>query len=111
MIGACALALLCQGQQFEQGDPGAFCAQQGVVVRAEVGGLDRKAEAHEAAIGHDDVARPLRRVTDRQDLEASAVQRMGGVGHLDVFGIGRRWVVEGDIILLSRSDRSITKSY
>jgi hypothetical protein len=102
MIGTCALALLCQGQQLEQGDPGAFCAQKRVLVGAEVGGLGRNAKAHEAAIGHDDVARPLRRVTDRQDLKASAEQRMGGVGHLDLFGIGRRWVVEGGIMLLGR---------
>jgi hypothetical protein len=54
------------------------------------------------------MARALGRVTDRQDLKASAVQRMGGVGHLDLFGIGRRWVVEGGIMLLSRSTIWIT---
>ena len=64
MIGACLLTLRCQGEQLEQGVPGAFCAQQGGVVRVEIGGLDRNAEAHEAAIGHDDMARALRRMTD-----------------------------------------------
>jgi hypothetical protein len=101
MIGACALALLRQGQQFVQGDPGAFCAQHAGVVRGEVGGLDRKAEAHEVAIGHDDMARTLGRVTDRQNLEASAVQRVRRVGHLDRFGIGERWVLEAGIMLVS----------
>jgi hypothetical protein len=107
MIGACSLTLLRQGQQFEQGGLAAFCAQQRGLVRAKVGGLDSKAKAHEAPIGHDDVARALGRVTDRQNLKASAVQRMGGVGHLDLFGIGRRWVVEGGIMLLSRLTRWI----
>ena len=106
MIGACALALLCQGQQFEQGGPSAFGAQLRGIVRAEVGGPDRNAQAQAAPIGYDDVTRALGRVTDRQDLEASAVQRMGEVGHLDLFGIGRRWVVEGGIMLLSRSTAS-----
>jgi hypothetical protein len=30
----------------------------------------------------------------RQDLEASAEEGMGGVGHLDHLGIERRWVLE-----------------
>jgi hypothetical protein len=42
-------------------------------------------------------------MADGQDLEASAEQGMGGVGHLDLFGIELRWVLEGGIILPSRS--------
>ena len=42
-------------------------------------------------------------MADRKDLEASAVEGMGGVGHLDHFGIERRRVLEGGIMLLSRS--------
>jgi hypothetical protein len=56
------------------------------------------------------VAGALGRVTDRQDLEASPVQGMGGVSHLDLFRIGCRWVLEGGIMLLSRSTRSTTAS-
>jgi hypothetical protein len=103
LIGAWAFALLQQGQQFEQSGPGECCAWQAAVVRSQVGGLDRDAQAHEAAVGHDDVAGALGRMADRQDREAAAVQRMGGVGHLDLFGIGRRWVLERGIMLLSRS--------
>jgi hypothetical protein len=44
----------------------------------------------------------LGRMADRQDRESAAVQRMGRVGHLDRFGIGRRWVLERGIMLLSR---------
>jgi hypothetical protein len=40
---------------------------------------------------------------DRQDLEAAPEEGMGGVGHLDQFGIKLRWVLEGGIMLLSRS--------
>jgi hypothetical protein len=49
------------------------------------------------------VAGALGRMADRQDLEASAVEGVGGVGDLDHFRIERRWVLEGDIMLLSRS--------
>jgi len=45
-------------------------------------------------------------MADRQHLEAAAEQGMGGVGHLDLFGIDLRWVLEGGIMLLSRSIRS-----
>jgi hypothetical protein len=111
MIGACACALLRQGEQFEQGGPGECCAQPAGVVGAEVGGLDGKAQAHEGAIGHDDVAGVVRRVTDRQDLEASAVQRVSGVGYLDLFRLGCRWVLEGGIMLLSRLIGSAMTGY
>jgi hypothetical protein len=65
--------------------------------------LDGYAQPHGVPIGHDDVAGALGRMADRQDLEASAVEGMGGVGHLDHFGIERRWVLEEGIMLLSRS--------
>ena len=45
-------------------------------------------------------------MTDRQDLEAAAEQGVGGVYYLDHFGIELRWVLEGGIMLLSRSIRS-----
>ena len=102
MIGACAFALLQQGQQFEQGGPAECCAQLAAIVRGQVGGLDGQAQAHEAAIGHDDMAGALGRMADGEDGEPAAVQRVGGVGHLDLFGSGRRWVLEGGIMLLSR---------
>jgi hypothetical protein len=49
-------------------------------------------------------------MADGEDLEASAVQGMGGVGHLDDLGIERRWVLEGGIISLSRSIASAMTS-
>jgi hypothetical protein len=102
-IGACGWALLQQGQQFEQGVPGEFCARPCGVVRVFLGCLDRDAKPQAIAIGHEDVTGVLGRMTDRHDREASAVQGMGGVGHLDELGIERRWVLEGGIMLLSRS--------
>ena len=108
MIGACGLALLQQGQQFEQGVPGESCARPRGVVRGAIGGRDGDAKPQGTAIGHDDVAGALGRMADRQDLEASAEQGMGGVGHLDHFGIELRWVLEGGIMLLSRLIRSAT---
>ncbi len=102
VIGACSWALLQQSQQFEQGVPGESCARSRGIVRGSIGHLDGDAKPQGIAIGHDDVAGALGRMADRQDLEASAVQGMGGVGHLDHFGIERRRVLEGDIMLLSR---------
>jgi hypothetical protein len=49
----------------------------------------------------------LGRMADRHDLEASAVKGMSGVGHLDEFGIELGRVLEGGIMLLSRSTWSI----
>jgi hypothetical protein len=48
------------------------------------------------------MAEVLRRMADGEDREAAAVQRVGGVSHLDRFGIGCRWVLERGILLLSR---------
>jgi hypothetical protein len=108
MIGACACALLRQGEQLEQGGPGECCAQAARVVRTEAGGLDREAQAHEATIAHEDVAGLVRRVTDRHDGEAPTVERMGGVGYLDLLRGGRQGVVEQGIMLLVRSTVSRT---
>ena len=57
------------------------------------------------------MAGALGRMTDRQHLEAAAEQRVGGVGHLDLFGIKLRWVLEGGIMLLSRLGRLNMRSY
>ena len=54
------------------------------------------------------MAGALGRMADRQDLEAPAVEGVGGVGHLDHFGIEGRRVLEGGIMLLSRSIALIT---
>ena len=81
------MALLQQGQQFEQGVPGEFCTRPRGVGRSSIGRLNGDAKPQGTAIGHYDVAGALGRMADRQDLEASAVQGMGGVGHLDEFGI------------------------
>jgi hypothetical protein len=103
MTGAWAFALLQQSKQFAQRSPGDCCAQQAAVVRSQVGGLNRKAQAHEGAIGHDDMAGMVGRMADRQDREAPTVEGVSGVGHLDLFEIGRLWVLEGGIMLRSRS--------
>ena len=102
MIDACGWALLPQGQEFEQAVPGEFWARARGVVRGWLGRRDGDAKPEGAAIGHDDVAGALGGMADGQDLEASAVQGMGGVGHLDDLGIERRWVLEEGITSLSR---------
>ena len=70
--------------------------------RGWLGRRDGDAQPQGAAIGDHDMAGALGRMADRKDLEASAVEGMGGVGHLDHFRIERRWVLEGGIMLLSR---------
>ena len=102
MIDACGWTLLAQGQEFEQAVPGEFWARACGVVRGWLGRQDGNAKPEGAPIGHHDVAGALGGMADGEDLEASAVQGMGGVGHLDHFGIKRRWVLEGGIMLLSR---------
>jgi hypothetical protein len=67
-----------------------------------IGRLDGDAKPQGAPIGDDDVAGPLGRMADRQDLEASAVEGVSGIAHLDHFGIEVRRVLEGGIMLLSR---------
>jgi hypothetical protein len=44
----------------------------------------------------------MRRMADRQDLEASAEQRMRRVGYLDLVRSNIRWVLEGGIMIPSR---------
>jgi hypothetical protein len=73
-----------------------------------IGRLDGDSKPQGAPIGDDDVAGALGRMADRQDLEASAVEGMGGIAHLDHFGIEVGRVLEGGIMLLSRSIRSTT---
>jgi hypothetical protein len=102
VIDAWGLALLPQGQQFDQGVPVESCARPRSVVRDAIGCRDGDAEPQGAPIGHHDVAGALGGMADRQDLEASAVQGVGGVGHLDHFGIELGRVLEGGIMLLSR---------
>ena len=71
---------------------------------------DREAQAHEVPVGHHDVAGTLGRMADGQNPEAAAVQGVGGVGHLDRLGVGRRWVLEGGIMVRSRWTRWIMLS-
>src|SRR5262249_11924958 len=47
-----------------------------------------------------------RRVGDGQNLVAPPEQRVGRVGHLDLFQVTRRGVLEGGIMLSSRSGES-----
>ena len=108
MIDACGWALLPQGQEFEQAVPGESWARARGVVRGWLGRRDGDAKPEGAAIGHHDVAGALGGMADGEDLEASAVEGMGGIGHLDHFGIEWRRVLEGGIMLLSRSTPSAT---
>ncbi len=64
--------------------------------------MDREAQPHEVPIGHDDVARTLRGMADRDDSEAAPVERMGRVGYLDLLRLGRQWLLEGGIKLWTR---------
>ena len=75
-----------------------------------MGRQDGDAKPQGTAIGHHDMAGALGGMAHRQDLEASAEEGMGGVGHLDHFGIERRWVLEGGIKLLSRLTTSTIRS-
>ena len=52
------------------------------------------------------MAGALGRMADGQDREVSTVEGVGGICHLDQFGIELRWVLEGGIMLLSRLIRS-----
>src|SRR5262249_9791575 len=110
VIGAWGWVLLQQGQQFEQSVPGEFCAPALGVVRGPIGRQDGNAKPQRTLIGHHDMAGALGGMAHRQDLEASTVEGMGGVGHLDHFGIELRWVLDGGIMLLSRLTTSITRS-
>jgi hypothetical protein len=102
VIDACGLTLLPQGQELERAVPGESWAPARGVVRSSIGRRDGDAKSEGTPIGHHDVTGVLRGMADGEDLEASAVEGMGGVGHLDHFGIKRRWVLEGGIMLLSR---------
>jgi hypothetical protein len=100
--GTC-VALLHKSQQTTNRFSGELCAQLDGIVHNQIGGLDRDAQAHEVAIGHDDMAGTLARMAaDGQDGETSTIQRMSWIRYLDLVGrIG--WVVEVGIMLLSRS--------
>jgi hypothetical protein len=108
--GAWVFALLQQSEQIEKGRSGELCAGQRNGVSREVGGLDGNAKTHEVAIDHDDMAGVLRRMTDRQDLKASAEQRMGWIGYFDLIGRLIRRVLEQGIVLPSRLTTSTTIS-
>jgi len=73
------------------------------MVGGQVGGSDRDAQAYAVAIGHEDVTGTLGRMTDRQDGESSAEQRMSGFRHLDLVESLIRWFLELGILLLSRA--------
>jgi hypothetical protein len=92
--GAWVFALLQQSEQSEDGFSGELCAESRAAVCGKVGGLDRDAEAHEVSIGHDHMARSLRRMTDRDDGEASAEQRVSGIGYFDLVRRPINWVLE-----------------
>jgi hypothetical protein len=109
VIDACGWTLLRQGQELEQAVPGESWSRARGVVRGWLGRRDGDAKSEGAPIGHHDVAGALGRMADGEDLEASAVEGMGGVGHLDDLGIQRRWVLEGGIMLLDRSTTSIVR--
>ena len=101
-------ALLEQGEQFEKGCSGEFSAERCRLRGGEIGNLDGKTEAHEVSIGHDDMARALRGMTDGKDPESPPVERVARVGHLDLLGLWRKWVLEGGIKLGTRLTPSIT---
>ncbi|HKB38767.1 MAG TPA: hypothetical protein VKD72_20155 [Gemmataceae bacterium] len=103
MSGAWGFALLQQSEQVGQGFSGELCAEPRHVVAGQAGGRDGDAQAHAVTVADDDMAGALRGMADRQDGEASAEQRMSGVGYLDLAESLIRRVLEQGIVLLSRS--------
>jgi hypothetical protein len=103
VIGTSAFTLLHQAKEVEQGFSGEFCARQRRVAQAKVGGRQGDAQTHLLAVSHDDVASRPRTMADGEDAEAPPEERVGRFGHLDLFGIGRRRVLEGGIMLVDRS--------
>jgi hypothetical protein len=101
--GAWVLALLQQSEQIKKGRSSELCADEGHLDRHEVSSLDRNAQAHEVSIGHENMARTLRWMADRQDGEALPEKRVSRIGYLDLVGGRIRRVVEQGILLLSRS--------
>jgi hypothetical protein len=94
MSGTWVFTLLQQSEHSEDGFSGELCAELRTAVCGKVSGLDRDAQAHEVAIGYEDMAGALRRMTDRHDAEASAEQRVRGIGYFDLVGRRIRWVLE-----------------
>ena len=94
MSGTWVFALLQQRKQGEDGFSGELCAERRIAVCGQAGGRDRDAQAHGVAIGDDDMAGALRRMTDRHDREASAEQRMRGICYFDLVGNHIRRVLE-----------------
>ena len=94
MSGTWVFALLQQSEQSEDGFSGELCAELRTAVCGKAGGLDRNAQAHEVAIGYDDMAGALWRMTDRHDAEASAEQRVRGIGYFDRVRRRISWVLE-----------------
>ena len=94
MSGTWVFALLQQSEQGEDGFAGELCAERCTAVCGKVGGLHRNAQAHEVAIGDEDMAGTSRRMTDRHDGEASAEEWMKGIGYFDLIGRPIRRVLE-----------------
>jgi hypothetical protein len=94
MSGTWVFALLQQSEQGEDGFSDELCAERRTAVRGQVGGRNRDAQAHEVAIGDDDMAGASRRMADRHDGEASAEQRVRGIGYFDLIGKRINWVLE-----------------
>jgi hypothetical protein len=108
VIGTWALALLHQAKEIEQGFCGEFCAPQGRAAQAKVSGRQGDAQTQVLAVGHQDMTRRPGAMADGEDSEAPSKQRVGRVGHFDLFGLfglGIKWVLEGGIMLGSRSTR------
>jgi hypothetical protein len=49
-------------------------------------------------------------MADGEDREAPPEQRVRWVGHLDLFEVGKKWVLEGGIMLLGRLTTSARNS-
>ena len=93
-----------------QGVSGEFSARQRDAAQDQAGDHHGEAQTHPLTVGDRDMARTMGRVADGHDAETSPEQRMGRVGYLDLFGLARR-VLEGGVMLVSRSDvRDIASS-
>ncbi len=70
---------------------------------AQVGGGDGQAQTHAIAVSHEDEARTVGLVADRQNGETVSEERVRRIRHLDFVRRRRRRVVEGGINMSARS--------
>jgi hypothetical protein len=92
--------LLEQGEELAYGLAGKFGSAAGTRRGGEVGGGQRNAEVDMVAVDHEDVATALKGSADRVDGEATAVERMGGIGYFHPCRLGKTGMADWGIELM-----------